>query len=253
MFKSHLAAHFKSSSQKARVLSENWVHNQVFCPNCGLKKLNKYENNKPVADFFCIHCGEDFELKSSKQTFGNKIVDGAYKTMVTRLTDMRNPNFFLLNYESTRLQVINFFVIPKHFFTPGIIQKRKPLSKLAHRSGWVGCNILLNSIPQTGKIYFVRNKVIEPQETVFRNWGKTLFLRERNISKEKGWLLDLIHCIEKLNATEFSLNEIYEFRGLLKAKHPRNKNIKEKIRQQLQILRDKKYLIFLGRGKYKII
>jgi type II restriction enzyme len=34
-------------------------------------------------------------------------------------------------------------------------------------------------------------------------------------------------------------------------KYPNNNNIQAKIRQQLQILRDKGYLKFTGRGKYE--
>jgi type II restriction enzyme len=32
--------------------------------------------------------------------------------------------------------VNNFFVIPKYFFIPEIIEKRKPLSETAKRAGW---------------------------------------------------------------------------------------------------------------------
>jgi type II restriction enzyme len=45
--------------------------------------------------------------------------------------------------------------------------------------------------------------------------------------------------IEKLNKKEFTLDEIYSFEHELKLKHPENNNIKPKIRQQLQFLRDK--------------
>ncbi|PWE25349.1 restriction endonuclease, partial [Aliarcobacter skirrowii] len=38
----------------------------------------------------------------------------------------------------------------------------------------------------------------------------------------------------------------------LKTKYPNNNFIEDKIRQQLQILRDKNYLTFESRGKYKI-
>ncbi len=45
---------------------------------------------------------------------------------------------------------------------------------------------------------------------------------------------------------------MYQFQDLLKMKHPENHNIQAKIRQQLQILRDKEYLRFESRGKYKV-
>jgi len=63
-----------------------------------------------------------------------------------------------------------------------------------------------------------------------------------------------MNCVESLNKNEFTLNEIYTFEKDLKILHPENQNIKPKIRQQLQFLRDKKYLEFLEkRGNYKIL
>jgi type II restriction enzyme len=44
---------------------------------------------------------------------------------------------------------------------------------------------------------------------------------------------------------------MYKFENLLQIKHPANNNIKPKIRQQLQILRDKGFIEFLGNGKYR--
>lgn len=44
-------------------MSEKWVHENMFCPCCG-NSLCRFENNKPVADFYCDECNENFELKS---------------------------------------------------------------------------------------------------------------------------------------------------------------------------------------------
>jgi len=247
-----LADNYSSPSQKARVLTENWVDNQAYCPNCGNLNIERYGNNKPVVDFFCQNCKEDYELKSKKETIGNKIVDGAYRTMIGRLQGSDNPSLFLLNYDLQNLEVLNFLVIPKHFFTPEIIEKRKPLSSSARRAGWVGCNILLRGIPQTGKIFFVKNHRVEPKDKVIAEWQKTLFLREEKETSAKGWLLDIMNCVEKLGNKEFSLDEAYTFESILSKKHPENKHIKAKVRQQLQILRDKGYLEFVDRGKYKL-
>ena len=252
-FDTKLADSYTSQSQKVRVLTEHWVDNQIYCPNCGQVALEKYQHNKPVGDFYCNECQEDYELKSKQDKFGSKIVDGAYGTMIKRLTGSSNPNFFLLNYDPSDFSVLNFFVIPKHFFIPDIIEKRKPLAPTAERHDWVGCNILLQSIPRTGKIFFVKNRQIEPKKNVIANWQKTLFLREEKEISAKGWLLDVMNCVEKLESKEFTLDEIYAFENLLSKKHPENKHIKDKIRQQLQILRDKGYLDFIDRGEYQLI
>ncbi|MEI7425737.1 MAG: DpnI domain-containing protein [Candidatus Moraniibacteriota bacterium] len=251
-FDTKLADDYTSSSQKIRVLTEDWVDRQIYCPNCGHFNIDKYENNKPVADFFCTNCQEDYELKSKRDFVGTKIIDGAYRTMIERLQSANNPNFFLLNYNLQNFKVQNFVVIPKHFFIPEIIEKRKPLSENARRAGWVGCNILIQSIPQSGKIFYIKNGIPENRKDVLRNWQKTLFLRESGNVDLKGWILDVMNCIDKLNKKDFTLDEIYGFENILGEKHPENKHIKDKIRQQLQFLRDKGYLEFLDRGKYKL-
>lgn len=252
-FDARLANGYTSKSQKARVLTEAWVGGTIFCPNCGHLGIDKYPNNQPVADFHCSHCEEEYELKSKEGFIGSKVVDGAYRTMLDRLTSSNNPNFFLLSYDLSNFSVTNFLVVPKHFFVPEIIEKRKPLAQTARRAGWSGCNIMLSSIPQSGKIFFVRNKQVEQKEKVLAEWKKTLFLREEKEISAKGWLLDVMRCVEKLDKQEFTINDIYAFAGELGRLHPDNKHIEDKIRQQLQVLRDKGYLEFISRGIYRLL
>jgi type II restriction enzyme len=252
IFDEKLAAHYKSQSQKMRVLSEHWVDKSVFCPNCGCLNMNQYPNNQPVADFYCSNCNENYELKSKQKSIGLKIVDGAYRTMLERLRSNENPNLFLLSYDLSSLSIFDFLVIPKYFFVPEIIEKRNPLAQTARRAGWVGCNILLQSIPQAGKIFFVKSRRVEPKTKVLAKWQKTLFLRKEKEVSVKGWLLDIMRSIEKLGRREFSLADIYAFENELRNLHPENAHIKDKISQQLQILRDVGYLRFVSRGDYQL-
>jgi type II restriction enzyme len=251
-FNKNIAEGYKSPSQKTRVLTENWVGSQIFCPNCGCLNMNKHPNNSKIADFYCSACNENYELKSKQKSFGAKIIDGDYKTMISRLESSKNPNFFLLNYDFNKLSVLNFLVIPKHFFIPEIIEKRKPLAPTAERHDWVGCNILLQTLPSSGKIFFIKDQNIESKENVLSQWQKTLFLREEKEISAKGWLLDVMKCVDKLNKKEFTLDDVYFFEKDLNKLHPKNRHIKDKIRQQLQILRDKGYLDFVSRGFYRV-
>jgi len=248
-FEPTLAASYRSAPQKVRVLSENWVRREGYCPSCGSSSLTKYANNNPAADFSCDKCREQYELKSQKGQFGPKVVDGAYEAMLAGLASRRNPNLLLLNYDDKRLQVTNFIIVPKHFFVSDVIEQRKALSAGARRAGWVGCNILLQRIPEAGRIFFIRESKIEPKQSVVAKWKRTLFLREES-DTARGWLLDVMRCIEKLDKHIFSLGDVYRFEAELRQAYPGNKHIKEKIRQQLQVLRDKRYLYFLGRGTY---
>ncbi|TRZ78478.1 restriction endonuclease [bacterium] len=245
-----LADSYKSNSHKIRILSENWVDNEIFCPNCGTS-IKNYENNRPVADFYCSNCKEDYELKSKRNSIGKKVPDGAYKTMLERLQSQNNPNLFLLSYDVSNYAVLDFVVVPKHFFVPAMIVKRN--KGIPNRPNYIMCNIDLTSIPNSGKIFYIKNKVVENKEKVLKNWQKTLFLRETGKADLKGWILDVMGCIDKLNKSEFTLQDIYSFENILSKKYPENKHIKDKIRQQLQFLRDKGYLDFVSSGKYKLI
>ncbi len=107
------------------------------------------------------------------------MLDGSFRTKCDRLAADNNPNLFLLNYNLKGLSVRNLFVVPKHFFVREIIEERKPLAPTARRAGWIGSNILLNQIPQSGKIYIVRDGQIEPKDSVLSQWNKTRFLRDQ--------------------------------------------------------------------------
>lgn len=250
-FNINLAEGYKSNSQIARILTENWVLNNSYCPSCGDSPLKEFENNRPVADFYCKKCKEEFELKSKGGKISNTITDGAYSSMIERINSENNPNFFFLTY-TKHWTVNDFLIIPKQFFTPEIIIQRPPLSQNAKRAGWIGCNIDISKVAEAGKVFLVKNTTIINQDLVKETFNKTLFLRTK--SKDvKGWILDTLKCVDSLNKEIFSLDEMYQFEENLKLKYPNNNFIKDKLRQQLQILRDKGIIEFIGRGKYKKI
>jgi type II restriction enzyme len=240
-----------SGAQNARVWTEHWVRDRLFCPNCGAEKIDPFESNRPVADFFCRACDEEYELKSQKNKFGAKVLDGAFGTMCHRLRASNNPNLLLLNYDLKRLAVSNLFVVPKHFLVKAIIEERKPLAATARRAGWVGCNILLRQIPESGKIFFVREGVAQPRESVLAQWQKTLFLREDG-TEARGWPIEVMKCVEEIGKPEFTLDDVYAFEKALGLIYPDNNNVRPKIRQQLQVLRDRGYLEFVSRGYYRL-
>ena len=248
-----LVENYKSKSQISRVLTEDWVERNLYCPICGKTYINRYENNHPTGDFYCTDCNSDFELKSKEsasEKLSKTIVDGEYSTMISRITSLKNPNFFFMMYKNYSVQ--NFILIPNHFFTPEIIIKRNPLGSNARRAGWPGCNIDISSIPESGKIFLVKNKIqIEP-EKVIASYKKTKTLKTNSL-ESRGWILDVLNCIEKIPNKDFTLNEVYKFEDELKLKHPLNNFIKDKIRQQLQYLRDKGFIEFISPGHYKKI
>lgn len=247
-----IAADYHSQSQIARVLTENWVGNNMFCPRCGNPCIEHFENNCPVADFYCRSCHNEYELKSKNEQLGNTINDGGYETMIARITGNQNPDFFFMSYSKQLLKVQDFVFVPKHFFVPDIIEKRKPLSSIARRAGWVGCNIKLSRISEQGRIAIVKNGITEETESVIRKVTESCRLEIEDINS-RGWIMDTLNCINRLPYAEFTLNDVYKFEYELAIKHPQNNNIKPKIRQQLQVLRDKGVIEFLGNGNYRKI
>jgi len=246
-----LAEGYKSNSQIARVLTEHWVKENSYCPCCGNVLLHEFENNMPVADFFCQECSEQFELKSKSGKFSNIINDGAYHTMIERINSNNNPNFFFLNYSKNWI-VENFLIIPKQFFTPEIIIERKALSYTAKRAGWIGCNIDISNVAEAGKVFLVKNSALIDKKIVNQAFNKTLFLRNKT-KDAKGWILHIMRCVDDIKKDSFTIEDMYTFENSLKEKYPNNNFIKDKIRQQLQLLRDKGLIEFKGRGIYKKI
>jgi hypothetical protein len=242
---------YSSGTQKARAWTEAWVSSQAYCPHCGNAKMSQFANNSPLADFLCTSCNEEFELKSQKGKFGATVADGAYKTKCERLAADNNPNLLLMNYDGKSLSVVNLFIVPKHFFIQDIIEKRKPLAPTARRAGWVGSKIRLDRVPEFGKIHIVRSGIVRPKDQVLEEWQKTLFLRAASL-EARGWLLDVMKCVESLGKPDFTLDDVYGFERHLGALYPGNQNVRPKIRQQLQYLRDRGYLEFVGRGHYRL-
>lgn len=247
-----ISKNYDSNSQKIRVITENWVNHNLFCPYCENPYIRNFENNRPVAYFFCPNCSEEYELKSRGGSIPNKVNDGAYTTMIERIESINNPNFFFLHYNASNLRVQNFIMVPKHFFSPDIIEKRKPLADTARRAGWVGCNIILKQIPEEGRIFIIKDEIVQPVETIISKVKKTDFISQYKLDA-RGWILDILNCVNQIDNRDFTLEQMYQFEDVLALKHPENHHVRDKIRQQLQILRDKGIIEFNGRGHYRKI
>lgn len=244
-----LAEGYKSASQIARRLTEDLVLNQAYCPICGQAPLSDFENNRPVADFHCLRCQSEFELKSKSGDLNKTVPDGAYSTMIERIKSNNNPHFFFLNY-SKNWAVRDFMLIPNYFFTPDIIVKRKPLSANAQRAGWVGCDIHVGHVPEAGRVFIVKNAEILPQKMVMKQLNQSHFMVGRKLDA-RGWLMDTLRCIDRIKKAQFTLDELYQFEAEFRLKYPNNQYIKDKLRQQLQFLRDKNMIEFVARGVYR--
>jgi type II restriction enzyme len=139
--------------------------------------------------------------------------------------------------------------IPKVFITEKIIEKRKPLSEPARRAGWTGYNLLFESIPSYGKLYIVKDSKIEPKEKILNQSHKILNLYDLDSNKVR-WKIEILKILDSVDSV-FTLQQVYEKEIELMELFPDNNHIKEKIRQQLQFIRDDGIIVFHGNGKYE--
>lgn len=172
--------------------------------------------------------------------------------MTSFINRNKTPNFFLMHYSNEEWVVKNLFLIPKFFVSSSIIERRNPLRETARRSGWVGCNILLDRIPEEGRISVIKDEKAVDRNKVQKSLIKMNFLNRKD-SLSRGWTSDVLKCVNDIKKEEFGLDEVYRFSSYLKELHPENNNVEAKIRQQLQELRDRKIIQFLSPGRYRKI
>jgi len=242
---------YKSLSQIARVLTEDWGKRNLYCVSCNQNRLEALKDNSQVYDYACPGCDEKYQLKSQRRPLGNRFVDSAYKPMIESINTDRAPNLLLLHYDPVDYCSANLVVVPRFFLSASCIEARKPLSENARRAKWVGCNIVLGKLPADAKIPIVRNRrPVSPSE-VRASFNRFRFLMEKK-SESRGWTADVLKVVRELGKKEFTLEEVYCFEEELKGLHPQNSHIRPKIRQQLQLLRDKGVIEFRGSGRYRL-
>lgn len=112
---------------------------------------------------------------------------------------------------------------------------------------------ILNSVPKEkqknmkiddGKIF---DDILNDENTVEKYEGGV----ESIFANLTSWKKDVFECLVEIENDVVNLDNIYSFEKNLSRLHPNNKNIRPKIRQQLQYLRDIGLIEFLKPGIYK--
>jgi len=241
---------YKSPSQRTRVITETWTRSNMYCPACVSNSLTPTQSGTEAVDFLCARCDSTFQLKAKSGSIGRKIVDAAYDAMMRAVLQNRLPHFLFLGYNKVSATVSNLVLIPNFCLPASAIEARNPLRSTARRAGWVGCNILLDLVPPEGRIPVIQSGGIVPKSSVRKNFQTVQPLADMSV-KKRGWTLDVLTVLRSLNKREFTLDDAYSFEKVLSKMHPDNKNVRPKIRQQLQILRDLGYLQFISPGHYR--
>jgi type II restriction enzyme len=85
---------------------------------------------------------------------------------------------------------------------------------------------------------------------VYQNWQRLPIENGLIRHDARGWTLDVLNVVRAL---KFILQDVYAFAGHLAKLHPANRHVRDKIRQQLQVLRDLGLVEFLGGGRYRCV
>ncbi|HET8923442.1 MAG TPA: DpnI domain-containing protein [Candidatus Acidoferrum sp.] len=242
---------YKSASQRARVGTESWGASNFFCPACDSPHLDSAPQGTAAVDYFCPSCESPFQLKSQSKPIGSRIVDAAYSEMKRAILKDRTPNLYVLYYDLTRWAVQTVILIPHFAFALSAVERRKPLAATARRAGWVGCNIVLDKIPVHARIPVIEEGNIRPKQSVREAYQRLRPLEKLQVEK-RGWTLDVLQVVQSLNKKEFLLSDVYAHADALARLHPQNAHVRDKIRQQLQVLRDLGLVDFLGGGSYRL-
>ena len=242
---------YKSASQRARIGTEAWGAINFFCPVCKSPRLDIASRNTAAVDYVCPKCASPFQLKSQSKPFGNRILDAAYSEMKRAILEDRTPNLFVLHYDLDTWAVRTVLLVPHFAFTLSTLEKRPPLAPTARRAGWVGCNILLDRIPRHARILVVSEGSPHTPREVRRSFNRLRPLEKLQLEK-RGWTLDVLQVVQSLGKMEFTLADVYAHTRDLAKLHPKNAHIRDKIRQQLQVLRDLNLLEFLSPGSYRL-
>jgi len=245
------AAKYKSASQRARVATEEWGEENLFCLKCSADSLKPTPPSTPAIDFLCSNCESPYQLKSLSRPISHRIADAAYSEMRKAIVAGNTPNLFVLSYGMESWRVNDLILVPSFVFTMSAVEKRRPLARTARRAGWVGCDIILGRIPPDAKISLISEGKPESAAAARRHY-KSLAPLSKLTLKRRGWTLDVLNVVRSLGKKSFSLDEVYARADSLAGLHPENRHVRDKIRQQLQVLRDGGFVEFLAPGNYRI-
>lgn len=246
----HFGDDYQSQSQKARRITEPWGADNLYCCACPTNGLHPEKTNAQVSDFLCSGCVERYQLKSQSKKIGGRILGSNYQKLVDAVLGNRSPSFFLLHYQTPEWMVRNLLVIPRFAISPSVIIKRKPLSATARRKNWTGYVLDVGMIPESAKIPLIIEGAEVPRRVVREQFARIAKIQALK-PEQRGWTLDVLRCVESLPSEVFTNEQVYAFETELAKLYPDNRHIRDKIRQQLQVLRARGLLRQSKRGVWQ--
>lgn len=247
-----VAAHLKSRSQMARVISEDWLAREGYCLNCTSNRLEPTRAGTVACDYLCPGCRQPYELKAAAKMHSGIVPDGGYESMLRRIRNADAPSLMLLNYTQD-WWVRGLVAIHPVFLTPAVVLRRaKPHIRPKSNAPYQMCDLNLRLIPADGKIVLVADG-----KEVAKSRSRELFRQSCRFAEvpmaDRGWAALVLAVVRRLGKAEFTYTDLYRFEEELHAAYPQNNHIRPKIRQQMQRLRDLGYVEFVAPGEFRVL
>jgi type II restriction enzyme len=139
----------KSNSQIYGKACERWVEENLHCPICS-GNLKEHPPNEPSKDHFCLSCGCDFQIKSSKKiSFSKeghiKILGAEYSTTLRSVGPNSTIDYLLIEYDKDLSKINSIYWNRASDFGKNNVIPRNPLSHSARRAGWQGCTLVFKA------------------------------------------------------------------------------------------------------------
>jgi type II restriction enzyme len=139
------------------------------------------------------------------------------------------------------------------FLTPSVVLKRRTAHTRANGKKYQMCDLNLSLIPTDGKIVVVGSGQARSHAAARREFKESKRFADIPLAK-RGWAGMVLAVVRKIGKREFTLAEVYAHEETMHAAYPENSHVRDKIRQQMQVLRDLGYVEFLSkRGEYRML
>ncbi len=116
----------------------------------------------------------------------------------------------------------------------------------------VGCNLRLDRIPPDGEVQVIEGGVAVAKSEVRRKFQRYLPLNTLSAAR-RGWAALRLRIVRSLPGRQFALSDLYARDAEFAFAYPGSRCLHEKIRQQLQLLRNIGIIRFKGNGQYELI
>lgn len=141
-----VAEGFASRSQIARLWTETWAEQYLYCLNCPADELGALPAGTKVADLQCYSCSMRYQVKGKNGRFGATIQSSAYAPLLEAARTGSMPGYVLIEYDPRFHIVVFVDAIHGEDIGEDRIIPRRPLSDTARRVRWQGCVINITGL-----------------------------------------------------------------------------------------------------------